>query len=108
VELEQKWKAPDRIESIFNRCLRTAVSVDIWKCYLNYIRRTHSNPNMTPEEKAEARKVVVSAFELVLTNVGLDKDSGPIWMDYLSFIKAGEVGTSRPNCKESSNGWAIH
>jgi hypothetical protein len=31
----------------------------------------------------------------VLQHVGLDRDSGPIWSDYLFFLKSGQVSCPR-------------
>ncbi|KAJ3416192.1 hexokinase A [Chytridiales sp. JEL 0842] len=94
IDFELKWKASERIDDIFNRCLRSVMSIDIWKCYLNYIRRKHTDKAMSAEEKVEAKAVISSAFELVLSNVGFDKDSGSIWSEYLHFVKTSEVTTS--------------
>ncbi|ORY39382.1 Suf-domain-containing protein [Rhizoclosmatium globosum] len=93
IEFEQQNKAFDRVEALFNRCLRSIVSVDIWRFYLTYIQAVHS-PSAVPEEKrAESRQIVLKAFDLVLSNVGLDKDSGSIWLEYIAYIKAGTALT---------------
>lgn len=47
--------------------------------------------NVTLEKKTEARAVITQAYEFVLSHVGVNKDSGQMWTDYLYFIKAGEV-----------------
>ncbi|KAJ3037678.1 mRNA 3'-end-processing protein rna14 [Rhizophlyctis rosea] len=90
-EFEQKQKDFERMEAIFRRCLLSVVSVDLWRFYLNYIRRTHSGPNVTPDKKQEARNTIKTTFEYVLQHIGNDKDSGYIWSDYLFFTKSGEA-----------------
>lgn len=43
-----------------------------------------------------ARQVVSQAYDFVLQNIGIDKDSGIIWQDYVKFIRdgPGQVGGS--------------
>ncbi|POW08646.1 hypothetical protein PSTT_07363 [Puccinia striiformis] len=53
------------VEQIFSRCLRSSVSVELWAFYLNYIRR--------------------------LNHIGIDRESGQIWLDYINIVKAGEA-----------------
>lgn len=78
-----------RVESIFARCLRPVPDVDLWNCYLTYVRRRYNN-----DRDANHRTTVQKAFEFVLQNVGLDKDSGSIWADYVTFLKAAPAGSS--------------
>jgi cleavage stimulation factor subunit 3 len=59
------------------------LSVELWKYYLNYIRRINTGP--------DAQKIITQAYEFVLQHVGLDAESGPIWGDYLFFLKSGQV-----------------
>ena len=58
----------------------------LWTNYLNYIRRRHS---LNTDSTGNARQVVSESFEFVLNHVGLDKDSGPLWQDYIQFIRSG-------------------
>jgi len=62
--------------------------VDLWKYYLGYIRKRFSG-----DSSAESTQVVLKAFEAVMQNVGIDKDSGPLWSDYISFLKSIEPTT---------------
>ncbi|KAJ3105305.1 mRNA 3'-end-processing protein rna14 [Physocladia obscura] len=77
-------------EALFSRCLRAVVSVSIWLRYLNYIKDTHSSAVVPAERRAESYQTVLKAFDLVLANVGLDKDAGSIWLDYFAYIKSVE------------------
>jgi cleavage stimulation factor subunit 3 len=70
-------------EALFNRFLRTSVSVDLWKFYLIYVRRVNSGPN--------TRDIIRKAYEFALNHVGQDKDSSEIWSDFIQFLKSGEV-----------------
>ncbi|KAJ3107998.1 mRNA 3'-end-processing protein rna14 [Phlyctochytrium planicorne] len=92
IEFEQRHRAFDRVEELFKRCLPTVVSVELWRFYLNYIKKTHAvTPTSTPTEKTESRRVISETFEFVLLTIGQDKDSGSIWLDYIQFIKSGET-----------------
>lgn len=82
-EFELKHHHFSEVESLFQRCLRNVLSVDLWKYYLNYIRRINTGP--------ESKDIITKSYDFVLQHVGLDRDSGPIWSDYLFFLKSGQV-----------------
>lgn len=75
-----------RLEQIFNRTLLTIRSVHLWSVYLDYVRRR--NP-LSTDTSGQARRVISSAYDLALQYVGMDKDSGNIWSDYIEFIRTG-------------------
>ncbi|KAF9920499.1 mRNA 3'-end-processing protein rna14 [Linnemannia zychae] len=82
-EFELKHHHFAEVEAIFQRCLRSVLSVDLWKYYLNYIRRINTGP--------ESKDIITKSYDFVLQHVGLDRDSGPIWSDYLFFLKSGQT-----------------
>ncbi|KAF9338682.1 mRNA 3'-end-processing protein rna14 [Linnemannia elongata] len=82
-EFELKHHHFTEVEAIFQRCLRSVLSVDLWKYYLNYIRRINTGP--------ESKDIITKSYDFVLQHVGLDRDSGPIWSDYLFFLKSGQA-----------------
>ncbi|KAG1091487.1 hypothetical protein G6F42_019418 [Rhizopus arrhizus] len=93
LELELKYSNFNEVEALFTRCLKTVLSVDLWKFYLGYIRRINSGESgssVTPE----ARAIIEKAYEYVLSNVGIDKDAGPIWADYIYFLKSAETSNT--------------
>jgi cleavage stimulation factor subunit 3 len=57
----------------------------LWKYYLSYIRKRFST-----DSSPESTQIVLKAFEAVIQNVGIDKDSGPMWSEYISFLKSIE------------------
>ena len=75
-----------RVEQIFNKTLLTLPNLQLWAMYLDYVRRRN---NLTTDVSGNARQVVSQAFDFVLQNIGIDKDSGQIWQDYVQFIKSG-------------------
>jgi len=89
-----KQKAYERVEAIFKRCLHSVPNVELWKNYLNYVKKTHSGSAISEEKKAEARQVIGDAYDYVLQHIGTDKNSGSIWQDYLYFVKNSEVNST--------------
>ncbi|KAF4126057.1 cleavage stimulation factor subunit 3 [Geosmithia morbida] len=73
-------------EQLFGRCLMAAPNVRLWTVYLNYIRRRN---DLTNDASGQARRTVAQSYEFVIDNIGVDRDSGPIWQDYIHFIKSG-------------------
>ncbi|KAI8451386.1 hypothetical protein BY996DRAFT_8534553 [Phakopsora pachyrhizi] len=76
------------VEQIFSRCLRSSVSVELWAFYLNYIRRV--NP-VEGDKAAASRAIIISAYDFSLNHIGIDHESGKIWMDYINIVKSGEA-----------------
>jgi cleavage stimulation factor subunit 3 len=60
-------------------------NVELWTKYLDYVRRRNDLSDST----GKARQTVAQAYEFVISNIGLDKDSGKIWADYIQFLKFG-------------------
>jgi cleavage stimulation factor subunit 3 len=75
-----------RLEQIFNRTLLTTPAVQLWTVYLDYVRRR--NP-LTTDTTGQARRIISSAYDLAIKHIGMDKDSGSIWTDYIQFIRSG-------------------
>lgn len=83
-ELEQNnfWHA----EQIFSGNLLNVPNVKLWSTYLDYVRRRN---NISSDPTGSARQIVSQTYDFVLQTVGIDKDSGNIWQDYINFIKSG-------------------
>jgi len=79
-------------EALFNRSLTNVPNVRLWTVYLDYIRRR----NDVNDPSGQARVTVQRSYEFVLDNVGIDKDAGKLWQDYIDFIKfgPGKIGGS--------------
>lgn len=65
--------------------------------YLHYIRRQNPLPPIPPSASTlpssylGARLSISQAYEFALLHVGLDLLSGPIWKEYLAFVREGET-----------------
>lgn len=89
MELENERR--NEAENIFGRSLLTVSNVKLWSVYLNYIRRVNDLLN---DATGNARATVSQAYDFVLANIGVDRDSGKIWQEYIQFIKSapGQLG----------------
>lgn len=73
-----------KVEALFGQCINLVEDVELYRLYVSYVRRT--NDVITGGEKA--RGVVIQAFEFAVNKVGIDIASGPLWTDYVDFLKA--------------------
>ncbi|KAI1131440.1 hypothetical protein F5Y10DRAFT_66685 [Nemania abortiva] len=85
LEMELSLDNFAQAEGIFSRTLFAVPHVQLWTAYLNYVRRR----NDLNDPSGQARQTVSQAYEFVLNNIGQDRDAGPIWQDYILFIKTG-------------------
>lgn len=74
------------MEQIFSRALLQVPNTEFWLIYINYIRRRNS---MQTGNVAQSYKIINQSFSFCLDKVGMDKDSGRIWQDYVDFLKTG-------------------
>lgn len=77
----------DIAKQIFSRCLLTCPHINLWRCYITFIKRVN---NKRGSEGLEETK---KAFDFMLNYVGNDVASGPVWMDYIAFLKSMPVVT---------------
>ncbi|KIP07568.1 hypothetical protein PHLGIDRAFT_105533 [Phlebiopsis gigantea 11061_1 CR5-6] len=73
-------------EGLFKRFLKTSPFVELWKHYLRYVQQM----NPSPATKDTVRK----AYEFALTHIGHDKDSSPIWTEYIQLLKQADAATT--------------
>ncbi|XP_062507922.1 cleavage stimulation factor subunit 3-like isoform X2 [Corticium candelabrum] len=87
IEHEMRSRNYDRVEQLFQRSLLKVLSLDLCKTYLDYVRETKGTlPTF--------RDKMTQAYEFALEKVGLDFTSIAIWMDYIMFLRSGEVSGS--------------
>ncbi|XP_024020703.1 cleavage stimulation factor subunit 77 [Morus notabilis] len=72
----------DATKHIFSRCLLNCLQVPLWRCYIRFIRNANDKKGVEGQE--ETRK----AFDFMLSYVGADIASGPVWMEYIAFLKS--------------------
>ncbi|XP_022256823.1 cleavage stimulation factor subunit 3-like [Limulus polyphemus] len=91
IENEMKAKNFERVEKLFQRCLIKVLNIDLWRCYLNYVKETKGSLPSYREKMAQA-------YDFALDKMGMDILSYPIWNDYITFLKSVEaVGSYAEN-----------
>lgn len=73
------------MEQIFKKALVSVPSVELYTIYVNYVRRR----NPMSVDPSTAYRNISQTFEFALKMVGIDKDSGNLWQEYISFLKSG-------------------
>ncbi|CAL0317401.1 unnamed protein product [Lupinus luteus] len=72
----------DATKQIFSRCLLNCLQIPLWRCYIRFIRKANDKKGVESQEETK------KAFEFMLNYVGADIASGPVWMEYISFLKS--------------------
>jgi len=77
---------PQTAEELLREELPKLRHVELWSQYIKTVKRLI--PKDSKDEKySAARKAYENAFERALENVGYSVESGPIWKDYIDFLK---------------------
>ncbi|KAJ9647234.1 mRNA 3'-end-processing protein rna14 [Coniosporium tulheliwenetii] len=84
-KMEADHEEKHRFEVILGKSLPTNPHVPLWSLYLDHIRRTQ---NLTQDTTGQARQILSETYNFVLEKIGIDKDAGPIWMDYIQFLRS--------------------
>lgn len=79
----------DATKQIFSRCLLNCLQVPLWRCYIRFIRKVNDRKGVEGQE--ETRK----AYDFMLSYVGADIASGPVWMEYIAFLKSMSVQSAQ-------------
>ncbi|XAR59526.1 hypothetical protein NMG60_11015388 [Bertholletia excelsa] len=82
VEAHMAVNNDDATKQIFSRCLLICLQIPLWRCYIRFIRKVNDKKGLEGQE--ETRK----AFDFMLSYVGADIASGPVWMEYIAFLKS--------------------
>ncbi|XP_010279464.1 PREDICTED: cleavage stimulation factor subunit 77 isoform X2 [Nelumbo nucifera] len=89
VEAQMAVNNDDATKQIFSRCLLNCLQISLWRCYIRFIRKV--NEKKGAEGLEETRK----AFDFMLNYVGTDIASGPLWMEYIAFLKSLPASTAQ-------------
>jgi cleavage stimulation factor subunit 3 len=84
IEHEMRSKRFDKVSKLFQRCLEEVLSIDLYKCYLSYVR----------EVKANEPDLIYKAYRFTLDKVGVDPNAIGIYNDYIQFLKDRDVDGS--------------
>ncbi|KAI2808562.1 Cleavage stimulation factor subunit 3 [Blomia tropicalis] len=80
IEQEIKNRNYEKVEKLFQRSLIEVHNIDLWKCYLNYIKDAKANLRSFREKMGQA-------YDFALDKMGIDINSYSIYNDYVSFLK---------------------
>ena len=83
----------EAVKAIFSRCLLSCPSALLWRSYTRYMEKTN---DAGTEEGVQAIK---AAFEYTVDTVGEDLESGPLWLDYVTFLKTADPSHACPDAK---------
>ncbi|KAL8710466.1 MAG: hypothetical protein Q9220_004898 [cf. Caloplaca sp. 1 TL-2023] len=84
-QMENELNQLDAMERIFKTTLLNLPNLQLWSTYLDYIRRTNDTSTDTTRDP---RSIITQAYEIAIDNIGLDKDSGYLWQEYIQFLKS--------------------
>lgn len=79
----------DAIKQIFSRCLLNCLHIPLWRCYIRFIRKVNE------KKGADGQDEIRKAFDFMLGYVGADMASGPVWMEYITFLKSLPAQTAQ-------------
>lgn len=85
-QLESEANNRSGVEAIFHKTLKDIPHLQLWRTYLDHIRRHF---NLVVDKSGTASQTNHAAYQAVLETVGIDKDAGTLWQDYIAFIKSG-------------------
>lgn len=86
VQMENELDERDNVVVILNESVMAVPSVDLWKLYLDHVRRALPLINDTDGKN---RSEITKAFDVTLDNVGIDPDAGLLWREYIDFLLSG-------------------
>lgn len=79
----------DATKQIFSRCLLNCLQVPLWRCYIRFIRKVNDKKGVEGQEETK------KAYDFMLSYVGADIASGPVWMEYIVFLKSMPVHSAQ-------------
>ena len=83
-QLENEAQNRHGVEAIFGKILQDCPNLQLWTAYLDHVRRYFS---IASDKVGNAGQINHQAYEAVIAAVGIDKDAGKLWQDYVQFIK---------------------
>uniref|UniRef100_A0A671RCQ9 Suppressor of forked domain-containing protein n=1 Tax=Sinocyclocheilus anshuiensis TaxID=1608454 RepID=A0A671RCQ9_9TELE len=86
IEAEIKAKNYDKVEKLFQRCLMKVLHIDLWKCYLSYVRETKGKLPSYKEKMAQA-------YDFALDKIGMEIMSYQV--NYMNARRVAKVSSAR-------------
>lgn len=76
-------------KQIFSRCLLNCLQISLWRCYISFIKKVNEKKGLEGVEETK------KAFDFMLNYVGYDIASGPVWLEYIAFLKSLPAKTAQ-------------
>ncbi|KAL1811942.1 hypothetical protein ACET3Z_022007 [Daucus carota] len=89
VEAHMGENNDDAVKQLFSRCLLDCLQISLWRCYIRFIRKANDKKGLEGQE--ETRK----AYDFMLNCVGEDIAAGPVWIEYVTFLKSLPAHTAQ-------------
>lgn len=86
IQMENELDERDNVVHILGESVMTVPSVELWKLYLDHVRRALPLIN---DAGGKNRTEITKAFDVTLDNVGIDPDAGILWREYIDFVRDG-------------------
>ncbi|KAH7095245.1 hypothetical protein FB567DRAFT_543590 [Paraphoma chrysanthemicola] len=86
IAFETELDELQKVEVLFGKSVPLAPYVPLYSSYIDFIRRRY---NLTTDQSGQNRQIITQAYEFVLDQVGIDVNSGRLWLDYLEMLKSG-------------------
>jgi len=80
----------EHIKALFSRCLLVCPSAALWRSYTKYMRKAND------ASTAVGAQAIKAAYEYTVERVGEDIEAGPLWLDYVSFLKVADAAHLAP------------
>ncbi|KAK0417140.1 hypothetical protein QR680_012850 [Steinernema hermaphroditum] len=81
IEHEMRSKNFENVEALFGKCLVSVLNIDLWKCYLHYVRETKGRLQSFREKMAQA-------YDFAIEKVGMDLHASSLYTDYVAFLRS--------------------
>ncbi|KZV40326.1 cleavage stimulation factor subunit 3-like [Dorcoceras hygrometricum] len=82
VEAHMAVNNDEASRQVFSRCLLNCLQVPLWRCYIRFIRKVNDKRGIDGQEETK------KAYDFMLNYVGADIASGPVWLEYLAYLKS--------------------
>ncbi|KRY13566.1 Cleavage stimulation factor subunit 3 [Trichinella patagoniensis] len=81
VEQEIRAQNYEEAEKLFQRCLPKVLHIELWKCYVRYVRETKGSLLSFQEQMAHV-------YDFAMEKIGFDIQSYQVYTDYVNFLKS--------------------
>ena len=90
-ELRAVPRDDEVIRATFAQCLLVCPFVELWTLYVRFVQATHDAT--TPDGCAAIR----GALEFAVGRLGEEYGAGPLWVDYITFLKTAQPAVLHPD-----------